>query len=1376
MSRLILALMALLHFSSFASAQSKPHMVIFLSDDHTWRDSSVYGSPDIKTPNMARLASAGMTFENAFVASPSCAPSRAALLTGLYPANNGAEPNHSRPRADIKKLPAYLQELGYQVVSFGKVGHYHQTSEYGFDIARHYGYHEDIAIPKALKWLKNRKSRKPLCLFVGTNWPHVPWPKNIGEIDPAQLKVPPNHVDNLTTRQWRARYMAAIKKMDTELGQVYDLAREKLGEKTLFIHTSDHGAQWPFGKWNLYDDGIRTPLIVSWPGHVKSNVRTDAMVSWIDILPTIIDAAGGEKPASIDGRSFLPVVLGKTDKHRGEIFTTHSGDGKNNVYPIRAVQTADGWKYIHNLHPEFLFTNHVTKAHQDSGYWSSWLQSAETSSDAKRKVLHYQQRPAEELYRITEDPYEQQNLIKDPAHTARIAKLRQKLNDWMKQTKDQKTVFGPPKLISAIGKPNVLLILVDDLKPALGCYGDTVAITPNIDALARRGMRFDLAYCNQAVCAPSRFTLMLGSHSTSTGLYGLGSQLRDLVPDAVTMPQYFEKYGYRTESLGKVFHIGHGNLGDPQSFSVPHFADKVIEYLDPASTDGGKLTREEALFTNQQLDRIRQLPRGAAFESPVAKDTDYADGRVAVETVKRLRAAKERLDENGTPFFITVGFVRPHLPFSAPQKYWELYDPKKLPMPQFEQLPAGAPSVAGKRGGEITAYKPVPVKGTIDENLKRKLIHGYYASTSFVDAQIGKVMTEYDRLGLSENTIVVLWGDHGFHLGDLGIWTKHTNYEQANRIPILIHAPGVTKPSSSTRQLTESVDLFPTLAELTDLPSPQGPQPIDGKSLVAVLKNPAARVRDHAFHAYPKKKLGRAIRTERYRLVEWKKIGAEEDQAEYELYDYETDPLETKNLATKKPEIVAKLKKKLAVYPVPVPRNLKKKKRKHQPNVVVVFIDDMGWSDLSCYQGKRTQTENIDRLAAQGIRFTNFYVNSPICSPSRVALTTGQYPQRWRISSYLARRKLNRKRGIAQWLDTRAPVLARELQKAGYATGHFGKWHMGGQRDVGEAPLITEYGFDRSLTNFEGLGPRVLPLKNAYDGKKIRRHDLGSANLGRGPIRWEDRSVITATFVKEAISFIDESQRLEKPFYINLWPDDVHSPFFPPEDLRKKTDQSKRALYYAVLDAMDQQLGKLFDRIGHDEKLRNNTLILLMSDNGHEEGAGSSYPLRGAKTWLYEGGVRSPLIVWGPGLLAGNTAGTTNITSILCALDINRSIYTLTQTELPKQSKPDGEDFASTLLGKEQQNRIAPIFWRRPPDRPGTKENDNPDLAARHGKWKYYVNYDGSNRQLYDLEKDISETKNLQSEHKKVSNRLHKALMQWNQSLPPDAGDPRFGS
>jgi iduronate 2-sulfatase len=469
----------------------------------------------------------------------------------------------------------------------------------------------------------------------------------------------------------------------------------------------------------------------------------------------------------------------------------------------------------------------------------------------------------------------------------------------------------------AADRPNVLMILVDDLKPTLGCYGDEIAKTPNIDRLFARGLKFNRAYCNQAVCAPSRFTLMLGSHSTSSGLYGLGSRLRDRHPDAITLPQHFAAHGYRTESLGKVFHIGHGNEGDPLSFSVPHFKEKVIEYLDPASTQGGQLTREEALFTNQKLDAIRSLPRGAAFEAPIADDDDYADGRVAAETIVRLQSAKLRRDTEGTAFFIVAGFVRPHLPFSAPRKYWDLYDPNQLPLPSFEQLPENAPAVAGKRGGEIAAYDPVPVDraASFSTSLKQQLIHGYYASTSYMDAQVGRVIDELDRLKLHEDTIIVFWSDHGYHLGDHGIWTKHTNYEQATRIPLLIVAPGVTQPNTVTNQLTESVDLYPTLAELAGLPKPAGPQPIDGLSLAPVLRDPMAHVRDHVFHAYPNAKLGRAIRTDRYRLVEWKTPGADPESAELELYDYEVDDDEKQNVANVQPQITTSLRRILQSYP-----------------------------------------------------------------------------------------------------------------------------------------------------------------------------------------------------------------------------------------------------------------------------------------------------------------------------------------------------------------------------------------------------------------------------------------------------------------------------
>ncbi len=468
-------------------------------------------------------------------------------------------------------------------------------------------------------------------------------------------------------------------------------------------------------------------------------------------------------------------------------------------------------------------------------------------------------------------------------------------------------------------RPNVLLILVDDLKPAIRAYGDPVAITPNIDRLIARGTRFDLGFANQAVCAPSRFNLLTGARSTSSGIYDFGINLRDVLPGAVTLPQHFMRAGYHAESIGKVFHTGHGTRGDPQSWSVPPHKDHVIEYVSAQARAIGH-SREEALFGEFETgdgdvwDIAAALPRGLAWERPDVADEAYADGRSAQLAATRLAA----LAGQEQPFFLAVGFARPHLPFSVPARYWDLYDPAALPMPVLEQLPDGAPALAGKTGGEIAAYDPVPLR-TADpdfpDTLKRQLVHGYYAGVSYVDAQIGKVLDALDSAGLADNTIVVLWGDHGYHLGDHGLWTKHTNFEQATRIPIIFAGPQVTA-GAATGQLAETVDIYPTLAGLAGLPAPVGPQPIDGIDLTPVLRHPDARLRSYAYHAYPRRHhLGQAIRTDRYRLVRW----TDERNGEriYELYDLIGDPQETHNLAQPQPAIVHQLDDILSSQPSP---------------------------------------------------------------------------------------------------------------------------------------------------------------------------------------------------------------------------------------------------------------------------------------------------------------------------------------------------------------------------------------------------------------------------------------------------------------------------
>lgn len=462
----------------------------------------------------------------------------------------------------------------------------------------------------------------------------------------------------------------------------------------------------------------------------------------------------------------------------------------------------------------------------------------------------------------------------------------------------------------AADKPNILLICVDDLKPILGCYGDKLVKSPHIDRLAAKGLTFDFAYCNQAVCSPSRNALLVGLRPQTLGIYDLSTNFRKARPDAITLAQYFKEQGYRTQAMGKLFHVGHGNTEDARSWSVPHFQAKSIGYA--LKENNAELTREEAYFANKSP---ANLPRGAAYENADVADDVYGDGKVANEAIARLRAAKEKPDE---PFFLAVGFLKPHLPFCAPKKYWDLYDPAKLPLPELRVPPVGAPSYAPQFGGELRNYKDIPAKGTLPDDLQRTLIHGYYACVSYMDAQLGRVLDELERTGLDKNTIIVLWGDHGWHLGDHGMWCKHTNYEQAARIPLIIVAPGQGKPASRTKAMIETVDIYPTLCELAGLPVPKE---LDGISHVETVKNPAQSLRDSIIHVYPRGgRLGRAIRNERYRLVEWKKPGDAPQSAEIELYDYEMDPAETKNLAGEKPEIVAMLRAILAKHPEAKPQ------------------------------------------------------------------------------------------------------------------------------------------------------------------------------------------------------------------------------------------------------------------------------------------------------------------------------------------------------------------------------------------------------------------------------------------------------------------------
>jgi N-sulfoglucosamine sulfohydrolase len=422
------------------AAVRPPHIVLFISDDHTWNDCGPYGATDVRTPQLDRLARESMKFELAFAATPTCAPSRSAIYTGLYPFRNGAHANHALVNDGLDTLPHHLQQLGYRVVLAGK-SHIGPRAVFPFEYladanvmppGKNHVLWTDLSTAAVERLLAEHDRSRPLCLVVCSHSPHVYWPPNDG-YDPSRIKLPPYLLDTLRTREARCEYYTDVTWMDRQVGEVRDaLGKHGYADQTLFIYTADQGAQWPLAKWNLYDAGIRSPLLVHWAGRVQPASSSRAMVSLIDLLPTLIEAAGGKAPPDIDGRSFLPVLLGSEDQHRNEIFATHTGDKGMNRAPMRCIRT-ERYKYIINLAPEVPYATHITEDPDPTSYWRTWLQLAETSDAAARLIARHRHRPAEELYDLSDDPFELKNLAADPAHANKLVELRERLKQWRSQ-------------------------------------------------------------------------------------------------------------------------------------------------------------------------------------------------------------------------------------------------------------------------------------------------------------------------------------------------------------------------------------------------------------------------------------------------------------------------------------------------------------------------------------------------------------------------------------------------------------------------------------------------------------------------------------------------------------------------------------------------------------------------------------------------------------------------------------------------------------------------------------------------------------------------------------------------------------------------------
>jgi iduronate 2-sulfatase len=445
--------------------------------------------------------------------------------------------------------------------------------------------------------------------------------------------------------------------------------------------------------------------------------------------------------------------------------------------------------------------------------------------------------------------------------------------------------------IGAADRPNILFIAADDLRLELNCYGQTQVHTPNFDRLAAEGLLFDRAYCQQAVCHPSRASLMTGKLPDTIGVTSLYTDLRIAAPDVLTLPQHFRKFGYTAESYGKIFHNGHGHHGDPGSWSVPpHRFGTGQQYLLPENREMKDLNRQKIAEAEAAGKTLNIAKNGPAVERADDPNSEYSDGTM----MKNAREGLKRMAAGAEPFFLAVGFAKPHLPFNAPEEFWKLYNRDDIKLPDNPYFPKDVPDYALHTNGELRSYAGIPQKGDIPDDLTLELRHGYYACVSYIDSLLGDLMHDVDALGLRKNTIIIFWSDHGFKLGEHSLWHKHTNFELDCRVPFMISAPGYRK-GKRTGSLVELLDIFPTLCDLAGLPIPSD---LEGVSLRPILENPRTEVRQFARSQYPRGSnvMGYAIKTDRFRYVEWTDTRSGEVLAR-ELYDHFIDGQENINQA-----------------------------------------------------------------------------------------------------------------------------------------------------------------------------------------------------------------------------------------------------------------------------------------------------------------------------------------------------------------------------------------------------------------------------------------------------------------------------------------------
>ncbi len=1000
---------------------------------------------------------------------------------------------------------------------------------------------------------------------------------------------------------------------------------------------------------------------------------------------------------------------------------------------------------------------------------------------------------------------------------------------------------------------NILFIAIDDLKPLLSNYGHPEMHTPNFDRLAKMGVTFTHAYVQQAVCGPSRASVMTATPPDRTRVWDLHTDFRKSSnPPLISMPEYLINKGYETTAIGKIYHKSSASPGhDGKSWSIPHIipddydpkygAPAFSMYQDPETKSEMKKIEDELVASGVKGGlRTKVLKRlKPSTEMADVSDEAYQDGIYTKEAIKRMKY----LAKGDKPFFLGVGFQKPHLPFVAPKKYWDMYDRDKIKISPQQSYSKGTPNVAYHSYGELRSYSDISNKFEpgvpLPEEKQKELIHGYMAATSYIDAQLGKLLDEYENLGLDKNTIIVLWGDHGYHLGDHTLWCKHSNFEQATRIPFMFAGPGIEKNIKIDHPV-ELLDLFPTVFELAGVP--QSPQE-EGISLVPLMDNDKKTTvsKDYAISQYHRRNTieGYSIRTDKYRYTEWhdNKYRSynpykEKNIMATELYDYSSDPLESKNLiddpaySSIKQKMKAKLKKHLTdkyyfykskgigdsepVLHSKIGKNKKLKKAKNKkkgkkkkaknrnpvedlkssakisgdklkefgsnkamqeplqkkdnnkkPNILVIYVDDMGYHDLSSTGSKLYDTPVIDKLSSQSVTFTNAYASYPRCVPSRYGMITGTYP-------------VNENKGNISEIPEERNFI-KQFDNAGYNTYYTGKWHLGKDKNSPHG-----FGFTDSYAAGEagGIASRFYPFNKMKKNGKPGKYKVPDVEED-GKVGDYASDLLTDATIK----FIKNNPK-DKPFLAVLAFYAVHTPLeakqkdiernkeqlkyidfgdMPPytyDGTRAKMRQDNPA-YAGMVENVDENVGRLLNTL-KDLGIEDNTIILFSSDHGglsnsglknNRELATTNYPLRAGKGWLYEGGIRVPFFVkWGNKFLPH-----IDDNSIVLGMDIFPSLLDLALNK--KVMGIDGKSLKNVLYNKENW-KDRTVFWHERKARPN-RTGEHKASVVRSGDYKL-VNFFGDNKiELYNLKNDPGEQNNLAEKMPEKTAEMMKLLKTW---------------